>query len=287
MLDHVAASVPVPTIYNRLHDKGIDWAYYSGPLAVASLLAQPRARTCSTSARPTAPATSAGSRRIADQPDDPNGQFFKDAKAGKLPPVVYIDPFFGENDDHPPLHPIMAQALIAAVYTALAKSPQWKNMLLVITYDEHGGFFDHVPPPTTTTDDTHRRSSASTGFEQMGFRVPAMVIGPYVKQSYVSSVAVRPHLGAQAPAERVRARAAQPAHGRGERPHRLHRHGPPRMRGDPAQPIELPTIDLSPVLSSTMTRPECKGMAFRTKDPISEWADLKKAPPPTSTARPT
>ena len=63
---------------------------------------------------------------------------------------------------------------------ALAKSPQWKNTLLVITYDEHGGFFDHVPPPSVTDERAE--------FRQLGFRVPTMVIGPYVKQNYVSSV---------------------------------------------------------------------------------------------------
>ena len=114
------------------------------------------------------------------------GQFFKDAAAGKLPPVVYIDPSFGVNDDHPPAHPILGQELIAAVYTALAKSPQWNNVMLVITYDEHGGYFDHVPPPMTT-DDTLERFGID-GFRQLGFRVPALVVGPYAKQSYVSSV---------------------------------------------------------------------------------------------------
>jgi phospholipase C len=68
------------------------------------------------------------------------------------------------------------------VYTALAMSPQWKNCMLVVTYDENGGFKDHVPPPKTADDYT------ATGFDQMGFRVPTIVAGPYVKESYVSSV---------------------------------------------------------------------------------------------------
>ena len=75
---------------------------------------------------------------------------------------------------------LATQALIAAVYNALAQSPQWKNCMLVITYDEHGGFFDHVPPPTGP--------DVRPEFQQRGFRVPTMVIGPYVKQNYVSSV---------------------------------------------------------------------------------------------------
>lgn len=108
--------------------------------------------------------------------------FFEDAANGTLPQVVYIDPHFfgnGANDDHPDHDIAMGQALIASVYTALAQSPQWNDVLFVITYDEHGGFFDHVPPPTTADDEPD--------FEQLGFRVPAVVIGPHVRRGCVSS----------------------------------------------------------------------------------------------------
>jgi phospholipase C len=66
---------------------------------------------------------------------------------------------------------------VASVYEALASSPNWERCLLVVTYDEHGGFHDHVPPPTTV--DPH------PGFEQLGFRVPSMVIGPQVRAGCV------------------------------------------------------------------------------------------------------
>ena len=77
--------------------------------------------------------------------------FFSDAAAGTLPNFSIVDPQFfgvGANDDHPDHDITLGQALIASIYEALAQSPQWKSSLLVITYDEHGGFFDHVPPPT-------------------------------------------------------------------------------------------------------------------------------------------
>jgi phospholipase C len=96
--------------------------------------------------------------------------------------VTIIDPGFALNDDHPPHHPGLGQQFIAAVYQALATSPLWQNILFVVTYDEHGGFFDHVAPPKTADD------RAADGFDQLGFRVPTMVIGPYVKPGYVSSV---------------------------------------------------------------------------------------------------
>jgi phospholipase C len=187
ILDKFSA-VPVPTIYNRLQDKNIDWVYYFGSIAVAAALGNPGPYQLDLGPND---GKTGKIRRFASYPDDagdPNGQFFKDCAAGKLAPVTYIDPYFGNggNDDHPPTHPIMAQSLIAAVYTALAKSPLWKHCMLVITYDEHGGYFDHVPPPMTT-DDTLQQFGVD-GFQQMGFRVPALVIGPYAKQGYVSSV---------------------------------------------------------------------------------------------------
>jgi hypothetical protein len=94
---------------------------------------------------------------------------------------------------------MLAQALIASIYTALATSPQWKNILFVVTYDEHGGFYDHVAPPNlpASDDDTATRfpvdekgvtTAGPNEFTQLGFRVPALVIGPYVKQGYTSPV---------------------------------------------------------------------------------------------------
>ncbi|MBP6633699.1 MAG: phosphoesterase [Kofleriaceae bacterium] len=147
-------------IYQRLDAKGVPWAYYYGNIPAVALIEN----------------FEAGDRiRLMDK-------FFLDARDGVLPPVVYIDPMFYGNDDHPPVHPLLGQQLIASIYIALATSPQWKNCMFVITYDENGGFFDHVPPPTTSDD------FAAMGFGQMGFRVPTVVAGPYVKQGYASSV---------------------------------------------------------------------------------------------------
>jgi phospholipase C len=157
-----------PSLYNRLQEKNVDWAYYYGSIPVLSALNNPGPYQLETDYIATRVRTFAN--------------FFTDAMAGKLPPVVYIDPAFYQNDDHPPIHPINGQELIASVYTALAMSPQWKNCMLVVTYDENGGFKDHVAPPKTMDD------YAATGFDQMGFRVPTIVAGPYVKESYISSV---------------------------------------------------------------------------------------------------
>jgi phospholipase C len=151
-----------PLIYNRLLDKGVDFKYYFSDIPFLAIFNQPY--------------VNAGYMKKLDL------EFFDDAASGKLPPVTVIDPAFSANDDHPPHHPIFGQQLIAAIYAALSSGPQWKNMLFVITYDEHGGFYDHVAPPRTADD------RAAAGFDQLGFRVPTLVMGPYVKAGHVSSV---------------------------------------------------------------------------------------------------
>jgi phospholipase C len=101
-------------------------------------------------------------------------RFFDDAAAGDLPNFTIIDPGFTSNDDHPEHSPELGQILIGAVYKALAESPAWDKVLLVITYDEHGGFYDHVAPPPTIDDDPE--------FAHLGFRVPTLVVGPRVRR---------------------------------------------------------------------------------------------------------
>lgn len=106
-------------------------------------------------------------------------EFFQDAKAGTLPPFSIIDPDYLLNDDHPAHDIRLGQAFLSSIVQALAQSPQWSRSLLVITYDEHGGFFDHVAPPRTEDPDPD--------FRQLGFRVPSLVIGPTVRQGQVVS----------------------------------------------------------------------------------------------------
>lgn len=112
--------------------------------------------------------------------------FFSAAEAGTLPAFSIIDPNFGilpggagGNDDHPDHDISLGQIFLASVYQALANSPQWGRCLLIITYDEHGGFYDHVSPPTTVDERPE--------FQQLGFRVPSLVIGPFVRRGCVDS----------------------------------------------------------------------------------------------------
>ena len=113
--------------------------------------------------------------------------FLEDAAAGTLAPVSWIDPAFTNfnplgfpvNDDHPPADIQDGQDLVLAVYDALAASPQWESSLLVIVYDEHGGFYDHVPPPQAGDDEPEM-------FGRYGVRVPAIVVSPWVEPRTVA-----------------------------------------------------------------------------------------------------
>ena len=114
--------------------------------------------------------------------------FLEDAAYGQLPAVSWIDPNFKDfnligsppNDDHPPSDVTHGQELALLIYNALATGPLWEKTLLLVFYDEHGGFFDHVAPPEHPPDDE------PTTFTRYGVRVPAFVISPWVKPGSVS-----------------------------------------------------------------------------------------------------
>jgi phospholipase C len=230
-----------PSIFHRLDAKGVDWRCYFSNVAFASMI------------------QGVDSNRFKRFPNE----YLEDAKAGTLPPVVYIEPAFGDNDDHPPAHPINGQALIATVYKGLAASPQWKNSLMVVTYDEHGGFFDHVSPPKTVDD------HAAQGFDQMGFRVPTLVAGPYVKESYVSSV-VYDHCSALRELEV--AFGLEPLTQRTAAAHDLSDFldADRLQKGDWKPPIDIPAVDPSTWEMGT----QCVGTSLREADnPVLSWAN--------------
>jgi phospholipase C len=106
--------------------------------------------------------------------------FGTDEQEPSLPNVCWIDPNFAvplrpggsteSNDDHPPAPVMAGQKLVNKLYEALRRSPYWMRSMLIIVYDEHGGFFDHVQPP-----------------EGLGPRVPAFVISPHAKPGVCST----------------------------------------------------------------------------------------------------
>lgn len=114
---------------------------------------------------------------------DPVAGFEALARSGNLPSVSYIDPHFIElppdgNCDGPPADVKEGQKLVRRIVEAVVASPKWDKTLLIITYDEHGGFFDHVPPSTAT-------KVAPELLPTHGVRVPTFVISPWVPSGSV------------------------------------------------------------------------------------------------------
>ena len=117
----------------------------------------------------------------------PFEEFLDDARKDRLPCYSFIEPrYFADlglgmpNDQHPPHDVVFAEQLIATVYNALRVSPAWRNTLFVITYDEHGGCFDHAPPPLAVSPGDHLPHD-TFAFDRYGVRVPAVIVSPYIR----------------------------------------------------------------------------------------------------------
>lgn len=174
----VASNPPaytMKTIFEVLQENGVDWNVFFSDLPFAlvfTALAQDAQYT---------------SRML------PFGTFLQKAPTGDLPSVAWIDPNYNDvpdgtdnaNDDHPPGDVARGQQFIAQVVDALAASPCWSKSLLIITYDEHGGFFDHVQPPGTPPRIDGPKDD-DPNLTRYGVRVPAIVVSPWVAKGQVS-----------------------------------------------------------------------------------------------------
>jgi phospholipase C len=186
---------PVPpqtqaTIGDRLNDMNVPWAWYSGGwnLALADGIQPPEAkRQIIYGGGPNSPMFQAHHqpfnyyRRYAPGQADrahlkDGADFVKDIEAGTLPAVSFYKPA-GRYTQHPSYTDVQTgDEHMADVLTRLRASPQWKDMLIVLTYDENGGYWDHVAPPT------------GPGWGDRfgpGTRVPALLIGPNVRRGFV------------------------------------------------------------------------------------------------------
>ncbi|KAL4778040.1 phosphoesterase [Aspergillus varians] len=125
----------------------------------------------------------------------PLAQFYSDAAAGELPDLTYINPSccgVGTTSMHPSGLISDGETFIKSVYDALRSSPQWENTLFVLTFDESGGFHDHVPaPPAPRPDNITFTLETPTGenytfpFDRLGGRIPTLLISPWVSQGVV------------------------------------------------------------------------------------------------------
>jgi len=129
----------------------------------------------------------------------PISQFFVDAAAGTLPNVAFVDPIFvgtsnTENDEHPTANIQVGEEFASRVMNAVIASPQWPRSVAFLTYDEHGGFYDHVRPRRVCTPDDIEPQlgpgDVPGDYDYTGFRVPFVAVSPFSRAHYVSH---RPH----------------------------------------------------------------------------------------------
>jgi phospholipase C len=172
-----AGAVRGDTIFDVLSESGISWNYVESNIAFLRMFDKYRV-------------------------DEENIVQFADwrakAVAGRLPAVSWVDPNFGDleidgnaNDDHPPANVLKGQAIVRSVYEALtSNAAQWSKTLFIITYDEHGGFYDHVVPHGLNDEDAdppvHKIHEEGQDF--YGLRVPAFIVSPWVGRRKCSSV---------------------------------------------------------------------------------------------------
>jgi phospholipase C len=117
--------------------------------------------------------------------------FFKDAADGNLPGFSIVEPNFGDSSEENPQNVASGEAFAAKVIHAVMSGPKWSSTLLIWTYDEHGGYYDHVPPPVAVDPgdvgpDTIPFMHSYEGFRRYGFRVPCAVVSPWARPRYVS-----------------------------------------------------------------------------------------------------
>ena len=119
-------------------------------------------------------------------------QYFTDAAAGNLPAFSLVDPDFvndGSEENNADVR--VGEEFAARVVRAAMEGPAWSKTLLIWTYDEGGGYYDHVPPPRAVRPDTTPPQITTPpdepgAFDQLGFRVPAVIVSPRARRDYVS-----------------------------------------------------------------------------------------------------
>lgn len=162
------------TLFDRLDAARVDWRSYSTDVASPAVF------------------TSLLSKDL--EKFEKVDAFFTAAATGTLPPVSFVEGSFnvgvpnGQSDEHPPANPQQGQRFVARVVDAVMKGPKWSKTVLIITYDEHGGFYDSVPPPQNACEPDELRPMGDDArrFDHYGFRTPLIVVSPFARRGYVS-----------------------------------------------------------------------------------------------------
>eukprot|EP01089_Gocevia_fonbrunei_P020642 TRINITY_DN7737_c0_g1_i1.p1 TRINITY_DN7737_c0_g1~~TRINITY_DN7737_c0_g1_i1.p1 ORF type:complete len:527 (-),score=110.70 TRINITY_DN7737_c0_g1_i1:35-1615(-) len=177
-VEQLAIGYPQKTIYDSLYESNISWYDYFGDFP--SLLFLENCR----------------SPDYVDNYADLS-QFYIDAQSGSLPYFSFLEPRwfdfleYGASDQHPPHDVKLGEYLIADIYESLRSGPKWNNTLFIITYDEHGGFYDHVPTPLKGIPSpdgiTPPDGQPYFTFDRLGIRVPTVMVSPWINKGTVVS----------------------------------------------------------------------------------------------------
>jgi phospholipase C len=162
------------TIFDRLDEHELDWGIYYQDLPSWLLI----------------PGVANPPGRGERQHKFP--QFFTDVAAGKLPQFTFLDPNYGTTSEENPQDVQVGEEFVASVVHALMSAPTWKNTALFLTYDEHGGYYDHVPPPRAIKPDSIppilSPGDVPGRYDRYGFRIPSIVVSPWAKAGYTSHI---------------------------------------------------------------------------------------------------
>ena len=164
------------TIADLLMNSSVSWDYYDYPLAsYGTALSQPSGAGETDSAfdywNPFAAKASSYTPAYSSHLVS-SSQFFTDAAAGRLPNVSWVLPTFN-NSDHPPASLVNGESWVDSIVNAVERSPDWNTSAIFVAWDDYGGYFDHQPPPAIDANGVSLRS-------------PFLVIGPYVRENFVS-----------------------------------------------------------------------------------------------------
>jgi phospholipase C len=168
---HLVPNLTLPTIGDRLDDKGISWAWYSGGWSDA-IAGKPHPRFAYHHQpfayfAKWADGSAAKARHLKDEAD-----FLHDVAAGRLPAVSFVKPLGTQNEHPNSSEPMTGQRHVAELVQAVRASSIWPRALIIITYDENGGRWDHVAPPVVDR-------------WGPGTRVPTVIVSPLAKRGHV------------------------------------------------------------------------------------------------------
>lgn len=171
-MDDKTKSFTAPSIFGLLSAHQLGWAIYG-------YNAEPLTRTTFSD--------------VVNAPESHFGKFpdFQAAAAaGTLPAFTFLEPSWEStgNSQHPNFNVALGEQLIHDVYYTLRNGPGWNQTLLIITYDEHGGCYDHVAPPTNAVAPDNTVGQFGFDFKRFGLRVPTVLISPLIAPGTVFRV---------------------------------------------------------------------------------------------------